>query len=912
MKLELVPPGCHRRNAAEVAIRNFKHHFLSVLAGTADDFPLYLWDRLLPQTEVTLNLLRQSNAIPTISAYAHLYGNFDFNKMPLAPMGCKVQVHEPTHTRGTWDYHAVDGWYLHTSDEHYRTHNCHIKSTRGERLSDTVNFLHKNITNPTIAHSDKIMLALHDLNNTIRNYQGPSQTAQQMRELKELTAATSQFIQTNRALLDSPSQQHVSTSQQSAMPPTDVNVRRSERVLQRSNPLPRVDPTATPTSNALPRVSPTAIPSSAPPPIQVAPTPLPRPLATIMRPPIRPTKSSSASPLPSSSGPASRTRSKTSAPRAAAPPSGPAFNTRSKKKKVLEVAAAVHELRGDSKRLCQRPSKQARKLAKRLIRVENEVHQAMAVMDQATGKMLNYRQLLKDPKYRAEWLTSAANEFGRLAQGIRDIKGTNTIHIIHKSEIPEERFKDVTYGNFVCTVRPEKDEKNRTRLTVGGDRINYPGEVATPTAEMLVAKILFNSVISTPGARFMTLDVGNFYLNTPLKRPEYLRIHIDDIPDEIIQEYNLQSKISNKYVYIKAIKGMYGLPHAGLIANELLEERLNAAGYFQSKLVPGLWAHESRKIQFSLVVDDFGVKYVQKTDAQHLESVLKEFYPVKTEWDGSRYIGIHLDWDYTRRQVHLSIPGYTTRALKQFNHPTPTKRQNAPFPFTPPNYGTTKQYAKEESDAPPLDSKDKRFIQQVCGKFLFLRRAIDSTLLVPISAIASQLGNPTTETMQQTHQLLDYIASQEEAILTYSASDMILGVHSDASYLSEPKARSRAGGHFFLSNNSEIPPNNGAILNIAHIIKHVMSSATEAELAALYIMAREAVYIRIILEELGHKQPPTPMQTDNAMAEAVINKKVQPKRTKAMDMRFHWLRDRECQQQFRFYWRPGKLNYADY
>ena len=78
------------------------------------------------------------------------------------------------------------------------------------------------------------------------------------------------------------------------------------------------------------------------------------------------------------------------------------------------------------------------------------------------------------------------------------------------------------------------------------------------------------------------------------------------------------------------------------------------------------------------------------------------------------------------------------------------------------------------------------------------------------------------------------------------------------------------------------------------------------------MVAREAVYIRIILEELGHTQPPTPLQTDNSMAEAVINGKVQPKRTKAMDMRFHWLRDRECQEQFRIYWRPGKLNYADY
>jgi hypothetical protein len=88
-QLELVLPRCHRRNAAEVAIRSFKAHFLSILSGTADSFPPSLWDRLLPQTEITLNLLRQSNATPKVSALAHLCGPFDYNKMPLAPMGCE-------------------------------------------------------------------------------------------------------------------------------------------------------------------------------------------------------------------------------------------------------------------------------------------------------------------------------------------------------------------------------------------------------------------------------------------------------------------------------------------------------------------------------------------------------------------------------------------------------------------------------------------------------------------------------------------------------------------------------------------------------------------------------------------------------------------------------------------------------
>jgi hypothetical protein len=257
------------------------------------------------------------------------------------------------------------------------------------------------------------------------------------------------------------------------------------------------------------------------------------------------------------------------------------------------------------------------------------------------------------------------------------------------------------------------------------------------------------------------------------------------------------------------------------------------------------------------------------------------------------------------------MPGYVERALIQFQHAL-GKKQNQPFPHTPINYGTKKQYATEASTAPPVDDQTKKFIQKVCGKFLFYARAIDSTLLTPISAIASQAAAPTKDTLTQTKHLLDYLTTQEEAVLTYNASEMILAVHSDASYLSEPKARSRAGGHCFLSNNAEVPPNNGAVLNITHVIKHVMSSATEAELAALYIMACEAVYIQINLEEMGHKQPPTPIQTDNAMADVVINGKVQPKRTKAMDMRFHWLRDRECQQQFKFNWRSGKLNFADY
>jgi hypothetical protein len=167
--------------------------------------------------------------------------------------------------------------------------------------------------------------------------------------------------------------------------------------------------------------------------------------------------------------------------------------------------------------------------------------------------------------------------------------------------------------------------------------------------------------------------------------------------------------------------------------------------------------------------------------------------------------------------------------------------------------------------------------------------------------------------MKRVQHFLDYAATQEPAITTYRASDMVLAIHSDAGYLNEEGARSRAGGHHFLSENVDNPSNNGAIYNEASIIKAVMSSAAEAEIGALYINARKGVEERNILEEMGHTQPPTPVQTDNSTAESIINLRVQPKRTKAMDMRFHWLRDRGVnQKQFKFYWRPGSSMRADY
>jgi hypothetical protein len=155
------------------------------------------------------------------------------------------------------------------------------------------------------------------------------------------------------------------------------------------------------------------------------------------------------------------------------------------------------------------------------------------------------------------------------------------------------------------------------------------------------------------------------------------------------------------------------------------------------------------------------------------------------------------------------MPGHVRKALTRFQHPPPAKRQDQPYPHVKPNYGAKKQYSQEEDDSPALSKSGEKIIQEVCGVFLFLARVVDGGLLPTLGSLASQQANPTERTMELCKKFLDFMSCQEEAILTYRASDMVLAIHSVASYLSEPKARSRAGGHMFMVGKTKSPSTTG-------------------------------------------------------------------------------------------------------
>ena len=192
---------------------------------------------------------------------------------------------------------------------------------------------------------------------------------------------------------------------------------------------------------------------------------------------------------------------------------------------------------------------------------------------------------------------------------------------------------------------------------------------------------------------------------------------------------------------------------------------------------------------FVLVVDVFGVQYTGQEHANHLHNCIKEKYKCTYDETGDLFCGISLKWNYQHRTVDLSMPKYVKKNLDRFHHIAPDARQDNPHPYTRPIYGIKEQMANID-DSPKLETDHITLLQQIIGVFLFYARALDSTILVTLSDLASQQAQATELTLLKANQQLDYLASNSDFTLRYHASDMKLTIESDASYLSVYNARS--------------------------------------------------------------------------------------------------------------------------
>ena len=401
----------------------------------------------------------------------------------------------------------------------------------------------------------------------------------------------------------------------------------------------------------------------------------------------------------------------------------------------------------------------------------------------------------------------------------------------------------------VCKVCPGKADPNRTQITVAGSNIKYPGDVGTPGASLDLVKLMINSVLSRRGAKFACFDAANFYLQTPeMEQKEYVRIKYADIPQDFHDEYNLTDDsplLRHSWVYFTVVRCAYGLPQSGKLAHDLLRKQLNAAGYHDTPTMPSLWRHTWRPVQFVLIVDDFGVEYVGKQHADHLLSVLNQHYVMSEDWEGTKFSGIHLQWNYARRHhdctCRLSMDDYIRNLLIREGHKAPSKPQLAPHKHRPIVYGATQQFAAPNDSSPALTAAGILRVQRIVGALLYYGRAVDNKLLVAISAIGSQQAAATEHTNAAIAHLLDFVATYTADGIVYRSSAMQLAAHADAGFHNETRGRSRNGAHIYLSEEDARPRWNGAILALAAIMKPVYSSAAEAELASLYDCSRAMV-----------------------------------------------------------------------
>eukprot|EP00804_Cyclotella_cryptica_P002702 CCRYP_009617-RA/>CCRYP_009617-RA protein AED:0.39 eAED:0.39 QI:0/0/0/1/1/1/2/0/572 len=490
MTYQLVPPDDHRRNIAK---RPSKHGKIilclrSAALQTTSPPPMVSTH----PTNGELNLLRQSNNNPKISSYAHLYGHHDYNSQPFVPIGMEALVHDKPHRRKSFAQHCTKG----NLTEHYRCWTVWTPVSQSTRISATVFFKHKYITNPTVTPADAIVAATANLAHVLMS----NTTAAHLN-----TTQLADLTRLHKIIQPTP-------TDKSAVSPTGTT--RLPTAHKRTHPI---------VSDSDSDKSPQSSKS----------TPL-HPLATHKQP-------AAYTPRVSTTPPQMHINA---SPRVT-PPTAPAYNTRSRMQTITQETMLHFSQLSTTTVTAQRA-------ASRMFPTDF----LNAVLNENTGELMEYRHLIKDPKYSTTWRKAYGKELGRLAQGIPGlIQGTNTIVFIAKDDVPTDRSRDVTYGRICANFCPEKEDPHRIRLTVGGNNIHFPGDCGTPTADMLTTKILLNSIISTQGARFMTIDIKDFYLNTPMARPEFMRLKLADIPEEFIILYNLRKLATQDgYVYVRVQK----------------------------------------------------------------------------------------------------------------------------------------------------------------------------------------------------------------------------------------------------------------------------------------------------------------------------------------------------------------------
>eukprot|EP00804_Cyclotella_cryptica_P021893 CCRYP_000851-RA/>CCRYP_000851-RA protein AED:0.26 eAED:0.15 QI:0/0/0/1/0/0.33/3/0/868 len=463
-KWQFVEPNNHQVNAAERQFKLIKTTSSVVCALQTRIGHLQLWDTLTQQALITLNLLRTSRIDPTKSAYHQLHGHrYDWNAHPLSPPGTKAIIYESPNTRTSWGPRGLDAWYCGPSLDHYRNAKFYVPATKAYGISGSYDLFPQHCILPTFTPDQHVQEFLHKV----------------AKALDKVTTNQHQTISTD-------------TTSEGETIPTPPPTSTDDMTFQRVSNAPEVTTTTTPTD-----------------PSTVKHTP------RIHK---RVTRGNTPRQLPAIINPEHLTKPTRKSPHLREHDDEPILTIRepSSSRIPLHSPHLIAFRATDPQHTWVPNSFISSSPIEHTSPYDVDIENFCAGVQHPVTKetITKYKTLIKLPGMNEIWTTAFGKEFGNLAQG--DLKtgekGTNTLFVMSHDEIANiPQGRTVTYGRIVIDFRPQKTDPNRVRITAGGNLIKeYPGELTTRTADLTTSKILWNSVLSTKGARFMGIDIKSF------------------------------------------------------------------------------------------------------------------------------------------------------------------------------------------------------------------------------------------------------------------------------------------------------------------------------------------------------------------------------------------------------------------
>jgi hypothetical protein len=945
-------PGGHRTNKAEGAIRHVINHIISILSNAHQDFPMAIIDKLFAQAFLTYQLVCPWGPNKNISSYEGFHDHtYDLLRHPLKKPGGLILIFEDPAERASLAPHGVRGFMIGPFLEGYRMWNCWASATSSMRVTDTIAILDQPFlldgADSTSLVYDAIHRAAHEISSLRSTLQQHSSHIPEILHLSEAAAELNNLhniLETHVSIphdtplptpvTETPSNQRVGTppvTQQkkqrrhqhnwSLVHPTVVArhhqagynsfigrtftddnctwrisgiyrdrnspifyFRYYNMSLHPTSPLDDYDYEHTPCHEMINiNKSPYTARASW---VHLCPTPeLPLVPTT---PKINPVQQVVESPPSRADRAERRARLSTAKVHFAAADSDsmPSLTDRSNTESDMSDNESDHN---------------------------NFLFAASVSYDAVGSAPLNlnpdgtaktYRSVMNGPDAE-KWIQANDTEWRKLFK--------ETIKPIHPREQDPSRRKDTTYVS--SRVKEKYDAagniKARVRNTLGGDRINFTGETSSGVASDSLNMCILQSVLGRRklgfNQRFCTIDVDDFYLHGLLPRPEFMRVDAARFSTAIRNEFNLHEFIHDDKILFQADGNIWGHNAAGLVAHNDFVAHMLLDNWIENKDVEGLFTKIGSEVKFSQTVDDSGVSY--NADKPHeLEALLahmRKKYAIKVNMLGNKFLGMTLDWNYEDNYFDRSIPTHWPETIARFAPDGNLSGARSPghYEAFTPGAGSTIPF---EDTTPTLDASGKLYVQQFTGKNLFYATHGDWLLQPYVRAISDHQSQASERDRRACDRLLSYGHTHRNAVQRYYATDMIARASSDASHQSLDHSGSVVASYIHLVNrDSDDTFVNSPTATICRRSRTVCSAASETEYASLYETGCALMPVRNILAALDFPQETTTIYTDNLIAKNICARLVRPKRSKAIDMRYHWIRDRVDDKYFDVVWLPS-------